>query len=103
MGFGKLTIYVLKGTGTLLHVLHVCYSFHQKCSKLHTFIDQGPNILETGTKFKILVLNCPFRVPQNQVCGSGSGFRDFVDPDPDWESGSGSMGKKNEGKKHNFL
>jgi hypothetical protein len=58
-------------------VLHVCYSFHQKCSKLHTFIDQGPNILETGTKFKILVLNCPFRVPQNQVCGSGSG----LDPD----------------------
>jgi hypothetical protein len=24
----------------------------------------------------------------------GSGFRDFVDPDPYWESGSGSRGKK---------
>jgi hypothetical protein len=24
----------------------------------------------------------------------GSGFRDFVDPDPHWESGSGSRGKK---------
>jgi hypothetical protein len=24
----------------------------------------------------------------------GSGFRNFVDPDPYWESGSGSRGKK---------
>jgi hypothetical protein len=24
----------------------------------------------------------------------GSGFSDFVDPDPYWESGSGSKGKK---------
>jgi hypothetical protein len=24
----------------------------------------------------------------------GSGFSDFVDPDPYWESGSGSRGKK---------
>jgi hypothetical protein len=24
----------------------------------------------------------------------GSGFRDFVDPDPYWESGSGTRGKK---------
>jgi hypothetical protein len=31
-----------------------------------------------------------------QGCGSGSGFSDFVEPDPDpyWESGSGSRGKK---------
>jgi hypothetical protein len=29
---------------------------------------------------------------QNQGCGSGYGFRDFVDPDPYWESGS--RGKK---------
>jgi hypothetical protein len=31
-----------------------------------------------------------------QGCGSGSGFSDFLDPDPDpyWESGSGSRGKK---------
>jgi hypothetical protein len=46
-----------KGAGTLLHMLHVCYSFPQKCSKLDTFTDQGPNILETGIKFKKLVLN----------------------------------------------
>jgi hypothetical protein len=26
--------------------------------------------------------------------GCGSGFRDFVDPDPYWESGSGSRDKK---------
>jgi hypothetical protein len=26
-----------KGAGTLLHVLHVCYSFRQKCSKLGTY------------------------------------------------------------------
>jgi hypothetical protein len=26
--------------------------------------------------------------------GCGSGFSDFVDPDPYWESGSGSRGKK---------
>jgi hypothetical protein len=56
----------MKGAGTLLHMLHVCYSFHQKCSKLDTFTDQGPNILETGIKFKKLVLNCPFRVSQNR-------------------------------------
>jgi hypothetical protein len=31
-------------------------------------------------------------------CGSGSGFNDFVDLDS--ESGSGSMGKKNEEKRH---
>jgi hypothetical protein len=55
-----------KGAGTLLHMLHVCYSFHQKCSKLDTFTDQGPNILKTGIKFKKLVLNCPFRVPQKR-------------------------------------
>jgi hypothetical protein len=55
-----------KGAVTLLHMLHVCYSFHQKCSKLDTFTDQGPNILETGIKSKKLVLNCPFRVPQNR-------------------------------------
>jgi hypothetical protein len=34
----------------------------------------------------------------NQGCGSGSGLdpdsEDFVDPDPYWESGSGSRGKK---------
>jgi hypothetical protein len=30
-----------KGAGTLLHVLHVCYSFHQKCSKLGTHTTQG--------------------------------------------------------------
>jgi hypothetical protein len=33
-----------------------------------------------------------------QGCGSGSGLdpdsEDFVDPDPYWESGSGSRGKK---------
>jgi hypothetical protein len=33
-------------------------------------------------------------VYKNQGCGSGSGFRDFVDPDPYWESGYGSRGKK---------
>jgi hypothetical protein len=26
-----------KGVGIFLHVLHVYYSFHQKCSKLDTF------------------------------------------------------------------
>jgi hypothetical protein len=26
--------------------------------------------------------------------GCGSGFSEFVDPDPYWESGSGSRGKK---------
>jgi hypothetical protein len=30
-----------KGAGTLLHVLHVCYSFRQKCSKLGTHTTQG--------------------------------------------------------------
>jgi hypothetical protein len=30
-----------KGAGTLLHVLHVCYSFGQKCSKLGTNTTQG--------------------------------------------------------------
>jgi hypothetical protein len=30
----------------------------------------------------------------DQGCGSGSGFNDFVNPDPYWESGS--RGKKNE-------
>jgi hypothetical protein len=29
-----------------------------------------------------------------QGCGSGSGFSDFVDPDPYLESGSGSRGMK---------
>jgi hypothetical protein len=57
-----------KGAGTLLHMLHVCYSFHQKCSKLDTFTDQGPNILETGIKFKKLVLTVllgSFKDPNN--------------------------------------
>jgi hypothetical protein len=63
--YGVLLRHAYKGAGTLLHVLHICYSFHQKCSRLDTFTDQGPNILEMGIKFKILVLNCPFRVPQN--------------------------------------
>jgi hypothetical protein len=31
----------MKGAGTLLHVLHVCYSFRQKCSKLGTHTTQG--------------------------------------------------------------
>jgi hypothetical protein len=30
-----------KGAGTLLHVLHVCYSFRQKCSKLGTHTTHG--------------------------------------------------------------
>jgi hypothetical protein len=30
-----------KGAGTLLHVLHVCYSFCQKCSKPGTHTTQG--------------------------------------------------------------
>jgi hypothetical protein len=30
-----------KGAGTLLHVLQVCYSFRQKCSKLGTHTTQG--------------------------------------------------------------
>jgi hypothetical protein len=29
-----------KGAGTLLHVLHVCYSFRQKCSKHGTHTTQ---------------------------------------------------------------
>jgi hypothetical protein len=29
-----------KGAGTLLHVLHVCYSFRQKCSKVGTHATQ---------------------------------------------------------------
>jgi hypothetical protein len=33
----------------------------------------------------------------------GSGFNDFVDPNPDLESESGSMGKKNEEKNVLFL
>jgi hypothetical protein len=33
----------------------------------------------------------------------GSGFKDFVDPDLDSESGSGSMDKKNEEKNALFL
>jgi hypothetical protein len=33
----------------------------------------------------------------------GSGFSDFVDPDPYSESGSGSMGMKNEEKVALFL
>jgi hypothetical protein len=30
-----------KGAGTLLHVLHVCHSFRQKCSKIGTHTTQG--------------------------------------------------------------
>jgi hypothetical protein len=32
---------VLKGTGTLLHEIYLCDSFHQKSSKLDTFAAQG--------------------------------------------------------------
>jgi hypothetical protein len=32
---------VIKGVGTLLHVLYVCYSFHQKSSKHGTYTTQG--------------------------------------------------------------
>jgi hypothetical protein len=39
----------------------------------------------------------------NQGCGSGSGFSDFVDPDPYWESGSrGKKMKKFQWKKALF-
>jgi hypothetical protein len=31
---------------------------------------------------------------RNICYNQGCGFRDFVDPDPYWESGSGSRGKK---------
>jgi hypothetical protein len=31
---------------------------------------------------------------EKQGCGSGSGFNDFVNPDPDWESGSRGMKMK---------
>jgi hypothetical protein len=34
-------LFILKGAGTLLHVLHVCYSFRQKCSKLGTHTTHG--------------------------------------------------------------
>jgi hypothetical protein len=38
-----------------------------------------------------------------QGCGSGSGFRDFVDPDPYWESGSrGKKTKKFQWEKSTF-
>jgi hypothetical protein len=32
---------IVKGAGTLLHVLHECYCFRQKCSKLSTYTTQG--------------------------------------------------------------
>jgi hypothetical protein len=39
-----------------------------------------------------IFLKSALAISSNQGCGSGSGFRDFVDPDPYWESGS--RGKK---------
>jgi hypothetical protein len=39
----------LKGAGTLLHVLQLSYSFHQKCSKLDTATESQ----KTKTRLKI--------------------------------------------------
>jgi hypothetical protein len=42
-----------QGAGTLLHVLNVCCSFHQKWSKLDTFSVQGIKIQDFGFNFSI--------------------------------------------------
>jgi hypothetical protein len=41
----------MKGTGTSLRELHVCYSLNQKCNKLDTFTVQGTKINKQGLKF----------------------------------------------------
>jgi hypothetical protein len=55
-------------------------------------------IRDTGIQLDNIVeekiSNVDYKETLFQGCGSGSGFRDLVDPDPYWESGSGSRGKK---------
>jgi hypothetical protein len=75
--FGNFGRYVTNPRGTFIENL-------KKVQNQPTLLDSVDH-----TKY-IVVEKC--RGFRRQGCGSGSGFRDFVDPDLYWESGS--RGKK---------
>jgi hypothetical protein len=86
---------IQKGVTTIYEI-----SVAGKCALFYKKKSNNAAHFTKKKKKKITNLNLPSKGGERFQAGLwiririGSGFRDFVDPDPDWESGSGSRGKK---------